>query len=71
MDPSARANKFWFPYIKLSIFFVVVVSTLYFTLQSVNPGTAIDPSQWQAPAKTKKQKQVEWMLKFFGGKKKK
>ena len=67
MDPSAPIPKakIWFPWFKLSIFFVVFVGLMYFTLGTFDPGLERDPKEWEQPAKSKKIKQVEWMLKLL------
>lgn len=71
MDPSAPIPKakIWFPWFRLSLFFVVVVGLMYFTLEAFNPGIERDPKEWGQPDKTKKVKQIEWMLKLLKNKK--
>lgn len=71
MDPSAPRRRFWFPYVKLSIFLVVVSTTMYFVLEAFNPHIDRDPSEWQGPAKNPKIKQLEWMYKLLKPKQKK
>lgn len=73
MDPSAPTPKakIWFPWFKLTIFLVVVSTTMYFTLEAFNPHIERDPSEWQGPAKNPKIKQLEWMYKLLKSKPKK
>jgi hypothetical protein len=69
MDRSVPLRKPWFPFIKLSLAFTLMVSMFYFSLQLFNPHIELEG---QGPAvKTAKQKQIEWMLKMFQSKNKK
>lgn len=72
MEPSVPTPKakIWFPWFKLSIFFVVVISIMYFTLMIFDPGIERDPKEWENQP-NKKSKQIEWMLKLMKPKGKK
>lgn len=67
MAPSApppRA-KLWFPYVRLSLFLLVFSTSMYFILEAFNPHIDRNPAEWEPPDKTKKVKQIEWMLKLM------
>lgn len=65
MDPSRPRPKFWFPYVRLTLFFGVFVFSMFTILNFFDPEIERDPKEWATPGVSKKVKQVEWMLKLF------
>lgn len=61
--------KPWFPIFRLSVFFLVVASTMFLFLNAFNPHIERDPKEWEND-KPKVSKQVEFMMRLFGPKKK-
>lgn len=71
MDQSAPAprRKLWFPYIKLTVFMIVVSTGMYFFLTAFDPQIERDPKEWEQ-TKPKVSKQVEFFFRLLGNKKK-
>jgi hypothetical protein len=67
MEPSAPRRRHWFPIFKLSLFLVVFASVMYFTLELFNPHT--DSEELQLKGKTRREKQIEFLMQIFKTKK--
>lgn len=71
MDPSAlapepRRHKFWFPAIKLGLFFVIFSMGMALFLNAFDPHIQRDPQEWKN--KPKVSKKLDFLIRLLNTK---